>query len=52
VFHETTNGPFVRADMKCAAWAPGEDDIEGQKVYFHNLEEKLCVFKPFALQGK
>jgi len=37
VFHETTNGPFVREDAEFALWAPDEDNEQGQKVYLSEL---------------
>jgi len=41
VFHETTRGPFNRAETVFAPWAPGEDDAEGQSVFLQRLEREL-----------
>ncbi len=37
VFHETTNGPFLREETVFASWAPREDDSEAQKNYIDKL---------------
>jgi cupin fold WbuC family metalloprotein len=40
VFHETTSGPFNRADTIFAAWSPDEDDKEAYKAYISNLSSQ------------
>lgn len=40
VFHETTNGPFIKEETIFAEWAPKEEDAEGQLLFFKNLEDK------------
>ncbi len=37
VFHETTNGPFRKADAVFAPWAPDEDDDTAGKEYMKEL---------------
>jgi len=37
VFHETTKGPFRRADTIFAQWSPEEDDSVGSKRYMKQL---------------
>lgn len=37
VFHETTSGPFNRADTIFADWSPEEDDKETRKSYISHL---------------
>ena len=37
VFHETTNGPFLREETVFASWAPPEEDSEAQKKYIDEL---------------
>ena len=44
VFHETTNGPFKRADTTFASWAPDEKDFSGQSIYMRNLNTQLDTF--------
>ncbi len=38
VFHETTTGPFVRADTVFAPWAPEEDDHPSRSAFLARLE--------------
>jgi cupin fold WbuC family metalloprotein len=38
VFHETTNGPFNRADTIFAPWAPEEADVAGCRAYIDQLK--------------
>ena len=33
VFHEVTDGPFVREETEFAPWAPTEDDLPGQRDF-------------------
>jgi len=37
VFHETTNGPFNRADTVFAPWSPEESDVGGVKAFMDKL---------------
>lgn len=37
VFHETTSGPFNRADTIFAPWAPEENDLNGCRVFIVKL---------------
>jgi cupin fold WbuC family metalloprotein len=39
VFHETTNGPFVRADMQFAPWAPPDEDETGVEAFLRKMTE-------------
>jgi cupin fold WbuC family metalloprotein len=41
VFHETTNGPFDRADTVFAPWAPPDDDADAVARYIADLEDKV-----------
>lgn len=41
VFHEITNGPFIREDTVFADWAPAETDYEQQKLFLDNLEKQV-----------
>ena len=42
VFHEITNGPFVREEMLFAPWAPGEEDeVEEQENFLEELFNRL-----------
>ena len=38
VFHETTTGPFDRADTVFAPWAPEENDHPGRSAFLSRLE--------------
>jgi cupin fold WbuC family metalloprotein len=40
LFHETTNGPFDRADTEFAPWAPAEGDPAGA-AYTDNLRDSV-----------
>lgn len=33
IFHEVTDGPFVRDETEFAPWAPAEDDLQGQRDF-------------------
>lgn len=37
VFHETTNGPFNRADTVFAPWSPEESDVVAVKAFMEKL---------------
>jgi len=41
VFHEITNGPFVREDTVFANWAPAETDYAQHKLFLDNLEKQV-----------
>jgi cupin fold WbuC family metalloprotein len=45
VFHETTNGPFVREDTEFAAWAPDEKETEHAAVYVLDLLQQVESFQ-------
>jgi cupin fold WbuC family metalloprotein len=40
VFHESTNGPFVRSDTIFAPWSPEEDDHAMAKEFMNKLEKQ------------
>ena len=42
VFHETTSGPFRRADTVFAPWAPGDGDRPAVARYLADLEARLA----------
>jgi len=39
VFLETTSGPFTAEGSTFPAWAPANDDLEGQKVFMKKMED-------------
>lgn len=41
VFHETTAGPFNRAEMVYAPWAPDEDDAAGVQRFLQELHQRV-----------
>ena len=41
VFHETTSGPFSRADTVFAPWAPEDGDASAVRRYLADLETRL-----------
>jgi cupin fold WbuC family metalloprotein len=41
VIHETTNGPFDRAETEFAPWSPSEEDAEAGRRYLRELAEAL-----------
>jgi hypothetical protein len=41
VFHETTNGPFNRADTIFAPWSPEEDDVVAVRAYVEKLKQQV-----------
>lgn len=45
VFHETTNGPFVRSDTIFAPWAPEDGDVAGVNAFMANLGDKVRLGK-------
>lgn len=48
VFHETTTGPFIRAESVFAPWAPEENDHPGRSAFLARLE--LAVQNCLALK--
>ena len=42
IFHETTNGPFRRADTVFAEWSPAESDSEGVGSYLRDLQVRVA----------
>ena len=45
LFHESTRGPFDRADTEFAAWAPDESDKSAVDAYLDVLEEQLQAYR-------
>lgn len=45
VFHEITNGPFVREETVFAGWAPEETDSEQQKTFMDNLANQIDRYR-------
>lgn len=45
VVHETTEGPFDRADTEFAPWAPDEDARDATAAYVADLERRLQAFR-------
>lgn len=45
VFHETTNGPFNRADTVLAPWSPEDTDAASVKTYMGQLKLEVARFK-------
>jgi cupin fold WbuC family metalloprotein len=43
VFHETTDGPFNRADTVFAPWAPADADPEAVSAFLSALENKIST---------
>ena len=41
VFHETTKGPFDRAETIFAEWAPTDEQLEEQQVFLQQLKGQL-----------
>lgn len=41
VFHEITNGPFVRGDSDQAAWAPDDGDVLGARAFQKRMADSL-----------
>ena len=41
IFHETTNGPFNRADTEFAPWSPGESDVSKGIFFLRNSLQKI-----------
>lgn len=42
VFHETTNGPFNRADTIFASWSPEESDAAAAKAFVEKLKHDVA----------
>ena len=45
VFHETTNGPFLREDMVFAGWSPPDNEVEVIHRFLENLGDQITEFK-------
>ncbi len=45
VFHETTQGPFVRTDTVFAPWAPEEKDVSTVKIFMDQLKKSKEIFQ-------
>ncbi len=45
VFHETTNGPFNRADTVLAPWSPEEANHAAVRAYLEQLQREVSEFK-------
>jgi cupin fold WbuC family metalloprotein len=45
LFHETTNGPFVREETEYAGWAPEEVSVETAGAYLRKLERDAEAFR-------
>jgi len=45
VFHETTNGPFDRADTVFAPWAPEYENDKGVADFISGLEKKINIMQ-------
>lgn len=43
IFHETTNGPFDRADTVFASWSPGEENAEAGWQYNQQLDHAISA---------
>jgi cupin fold WbuC family metalloprotein len=52
VFHETTNGPFNRADTIFAPWAPEETDTAAVQVFLEKLKNELAAKQTAASDRK
>lgn len=52
VFHETTNGPFVRADTLYADWAPDDKDHDAARDYMEHLSSRISLFEEGLAQRK
>ena len=45
VFHETTNGPFNRADTVLAPWSPEDTNAAGVKNYMDELKRAVTTVR-------
>lgn len=45
VFHETTNGPFNRADTVLAPWSPEDTEAAAVRAYMEQLKHDVARFK-------
>ncbi|MCE5181921.1 MAG: WbuC family cupin fold metalloprotein [Betaproteobacteria bacterium] len=43
VFHETTNGPFVRSETVFAPWAPEDGDIGRVNAFMADLDDRVSL---------
>jgi len=44
VFHETTNGPFNRAENAFAPWSPEDEDEKAVQAYMAQLNQETQAF--------
>ena len=44
VFHETTNGPFVKEHTVYAPWAPDQSDHDAKKVFDDDIARKINIY--------
>lgn len=45
VFHETTNGPFVREETQFADWAPAESDADAAEKFITETAAAVAAFR-------
>jgi len=45
VFHEVTNGPFVRSNTIFAPWSPDESNSSSVMSYLKKIEDQLDLFR-------
>lgn len=45
LFHETTNGPFVREDTEFTVWAPDEQEKDAAAAYMLDLVHRVESFQ-------
>lgn len=43
VFHEVTNGPFVREETEFAEWSPAEDDEAGSAAFQREMAVRIAA---------
>ena len=51
VFHETTNGPFVRTDTVFAPWSPPDDDGAAIRQFMDQLAGRVEAFRTATRRG-
>ncbi|MCX6992226.1 MAG: WbuC family cupin fold metalloprotein [Kiritimatiellaeota bacterium] len=51
VFHEVTNGPFVRTESVFAPWAPDESDPVAVKAFLEDIKRKI-IKRPFCQKSR
>jgi hypothetical protein len=42
VFHETTNGPFIRTETVWANWAPEENNSQGISLFVNRVDKAVA----------